>query len=542
MSMNKPFPASLVRIAVLHALALLGALHAGQASAQAAIERNLPPAPPTNNAPVPAPDVVAASDDATPLGADLRAIVLLDQDDVVVAAGATREAVSVERLPHLDRASVKAALAQYIGRPISRQLISEVQAQIARISRSVGRPFVSMSTPPQEITSGVLQVRVTEFKAADVQVSGATSPEQARWVRERIRLSSGQPIDSTSLAQDLDWLNRNPFADAAAEFAPASAAGTTDLDVKVDARRPYRVYAGYATTGSEATGIDRFFVGAMFGLPVIPGSYFSYQRTGSSDVWHSLDSVRGRGDARYLSNGLRAYVPLAPRQNLEFTYSDVETNQSVSFFDIRQRTSEATIGYRTALSNLGLSSGAGDLLLGLERKKQHREVGFGPIPIVDVSASVAQALVGWSKGYQGNGQQGQAAVNLHVSSSGLGGSSGEELALMSNGRITSSSYAYLTTDLEGAMRLPGNLALSSQLSMQFASGGLPLAAQIGLGGDTLVRGYSSEDGSFDAGLVWRNELQLAPFSLLSEGMSDRLTPFVFFDAGRGFDRVTKTSA
>lgn len=531
--------------AVAHAafvpsLVLAGLLHAGGASAQSAIERNLPPPAPSNNAPVPPPDVVPASDDTTPLGADLRAIVLLSKDDQVVAPDSVRGPVATERLSYLDTAAVQALLAQYVGRPISRKLIAEIQAQIARVSRSVGRPFISMSTPPQEISTGVLQVRVLEFKAGSVEVGDAASAEQARWVRDRIRLAEGQSIDSNVLAEDIDWINRNPFSDVAAEFSPATAVGSTDLNVKVDSRRPFRVYGGYATTGSDATGIDRYFAGVMASLPLLQGSYFSYQLTGSPDVWHSLDGVLGRDTPRYLSSGIRAYIPTAPRQNIEFTYSDVETNQNVSYFGIRQLTNELTIGYRSALSNFGLPSGAGDLLVGLEQKKQRREVSFGPIPILDTSARVSQALLGWSKGYQGNGQQGSAAVNLHVSSDALGGSSGAELAEMSNGRISSNRYAYVTTDLDGSVRLPGNMAFSTQLSMQMTSGALPLASQIGLGGDTLVRAYSSEDGSFDAGIVWRNELQLPSVSLLPDGAADRLAPFFYFDAGRGFDRVTKS--
>jgi hemolysin activation/secretion protein len=114
---------------------------------------------------------------------------------------------------------------------------------------------------------------------------------------------------------------------------------------------------------------------------------------------------------------------------------------------------------------------------------------------------------------------------------------------MSNGRVTTNHYAYVDFDVSGITRLPHQFALSTQLSAQYANAALPLAAQIGLGGDGLVRGYTPDDGSFDAGLVSRTEIRMPPFVLLARAglPDDRLTPFVFVDAGYGRDRALKTN-
>ena len=514
------------------------------ALSQIAVERNLPPAPAASAAGVAAPDVVAASEDATPIGPGLRAIVLLGIGDAVQDA-ASVEGIVVRQVSQLDRARVRQALKRFLGKPLSRKLIGEIEAEIARQSRIAGRPFVSLSTPEQEITAGVIQIRVTEFHVGQAAISGVAKPSKAEYLRRRVRVQAGQAVDSTSLNEDLDWLNRNPFRQVGARFAPADETGATDLTVAVQEQRPFRLYGGWSNTGSRTTGYDRFYVGALAALPFLPDAYASYQLTGSSDFWKKGDNFL-RSQPRYMAQGGRLYIPTLPRQDIEVTVSDALTNQVANRdFTVRQRTTEATVAYRSALSNLGLSAGAGDLLLGIEAKRQSRRVFFNGLTALQVSGDAWQGLIGWSRGSQGNGHLSSIAFNLHVSPGGISDrSSGSRLELLTGGRVSSDRYAYATLDLVGSVRLPHNFAVTSQFSGQYAGTALPLSAQLGLGGDGLIRGYTPDDGAFDLGFVWRNELRAPPIAVLNRAvrLSDQLAPFVFVDVGSGRDRVLKKTS
>jgi hypothetical protein len=99
----------------------------------------------------------------------------------------------------------------WLGRPLSRKLIAEIEASIARYYRQRGFPFVSLSTPPQNIGNGVLQIRVLEFMDGKVSVQGAADASTAH-LRSLIRQQPGAPIDTYQLTADLDWLNRYPSA------------------------------------------------------------------------------------------------------------------------------------------------------------------------------------------------------------------------------------------------------------------------------------------------------------------------------------------
>ena len=512
--------------------------------AQTAVERNLPPVPVAPAAPIVQPNAVPASQDATPLGVNLRAIVLLGAKDAPLPNAQIGNGVQSGRAATVDNEKTRVALARYIGQPLSRKLIAEIQAEIARQARDADRPFVSLSTPEQEVTGGALQIRVTEFRAGKVYASGVTGRD-ADAVTRGVRLQSGQPISSSTLSEDLDWLNRNPFRQVGALFSPASDEAATDLNLAVESSRPYRVFAGWANSGSSSTGLGRSFVGGVANVPGLRDAYVSYQLTGSNDFWKDGHSFF-TSHPRYVAQGVRLYVPTLPRQNIELTLSDAKTEQVVNKdFTVRQRTTEATLGYRMALSEFGLPAGSGDALLAVEAKRQHRIVLFGGLNALDVSGDAFQLLGGWSKGWQGVGSQASAAVNLHVSPGGVSsGSSGERLEELTNGRVNSDKYAYLTVDLAGAKRLPRDLAISTQLSAQVANKVLPLSAQIGLGGDSLVRGYTSDDGSFDAGVVSRTELRLPAVALVKRSgvAADQLAPFVFVDAGHGRDRALKTTS
>ena len=87
-------------------------------------------------------------------------------------------------------------------------------------------------------------------------------------------------------------------------------------------------------------------------------------------------------------------------------------------------------------------------------------------------------------------------------------------------------------------------SLSNTLIGQYSAVALPLTEQIGLGNTSLVRGYTLDDGAFDAGLVSRNELRTPSFALLGRSgrVADQLSPYVFVDAGYGKDRSTKADA
>lgn len=517
------------RAAALGAAAVFGAsclLAIPMVANAQAVERNLPPAPGADVLKL-GPNALASQEDDTPIGPSLTGIVLLGPTTPLAAGSVSGiDAAAVSRL---NTPEAQAELKPYLGRKLSKKLIAEIEATVASYYRRQGYPFVALQTPEQEITSGVVQFRVVEFSLGKVSVEGAEHSDAA-YLTGGLRVTPGQPINGDHLGEDLDWLNRNPFRRADAVFTPGRELGESDLKLQVNEDRRWRVYGGYANSGTPSTGRDRYFAGvsALLGQDTV----VSYQFTGGSDGLTK--------DPKYASHAARVFAPFAPRQAIEVTVSAVESNIAVAAFDIKQTTVETTIGYVGAMSNF--SDLQGDISGGVELKRQKREIFFGAVSVLSQPIDVYQLYAGWSHAASDRFGRYDADFSVHASPGGLGDrNSSTAFQTYSSGRVQKASYIYLRGSYDRATRLgQSGVTLISQFIGQIESDALPESERIGLGGSSLVRGYSLDDGSYDRGAIVRNELRAA---VLNKSISKvSFSPFAFTDAGWGKDKATGADA
>ncbi|WP_334374460.1 ShlB/FhaC/HecB family hemolysin secretion/activation protein [Bradyrhizobium sp. AZCC 1719] len=494
------------------------------------VERNLPPEPPRRTPAIKIDtDDLLKSDDATPLGVNVHAIVLIGPNASVKTHSGTK-GVDVDQVSGVDAAAVREPLTSFLDRPLSRKLIAEVQAAVAAAYREAGRPFVSVTLPPQEVSSGVLQLRVILFKVAGIKVTGA-APES--YPQSRIRLVPGQEIDARKLETDLDWANRNPFRQVEAVFGPGKDLGMTDVDIQVTDRKPWQVYAGYANSGTLLTDRHRYYVGASGGPSA--DIFASYQLTGSSNFWANDGLFNRPDDAKYVSQAGRLLTPLGLRTSLEVVGDHVLTNERpTNLFRIKTQTSQASAIVRTALSDL-LPPTTGDLLGGVELKHQLRTTIFDGTPVAEGSADVAQLVVGWNGRWSDNLGTNNLDVRFKSNPGGiLSGNNSSAWSAFTNGRVTDVQTNLVTLEYGRVTPLPKGLSLKSEVSVLASSKPLPDTERIGLGGIHAVRGYVTEDGVVDQAVILRNSLY-ASLPGMPTWMPGTLAPFLLADVGWGRD-------
>jgi len=492
------------------------------------VERNLPPEPPRRPSAIriDTSDLLR-SDDATPLGVDVRAIVLLGADAAVRPAGGVK-GVDVSQIGGIDADALRRQLTPLVDRPLSRKLIAEVQAVVAAAYREAGRPFVSVTLPPQEVSAGVLQLRVILFKVGGIKMTGAANEN---YPPSRIRLVPGQEIDARRLETDLDWANRNPFRQVEAVFGPGKDLGLTDVNIQVTDRKPWQVYAGYTNSGTILTDRNRYYVGAS-GAPSAD-IFASYQLTGSGNFWMDDGLFSRPDDAKYVSQAGRLLTPLGLRTGLEVVGDHVLTNERPNnLFRIKTQTSQASVIVRTALSDL-LPPATGDLLGGVELKHQLRATIFDGTPVGEGSADVAQLVVGWNGRWSDHLGSNTLDVRLKSNPGGiLTGNNSAAWSAFTNGRVTDVRTNLITLEFGRVTPLPKGLSLKSEVSMLASSKPLPDTERIGLGGIHAVRGYVTEDGAVDQALIVRNSLYV-PTSGMPSWMPGTLAPFLLADMGWG---------
>lgn len=511
------------------AVALIPLAIAAQAHGQA-IERHLPETPKNAPAQIVAPNAVPAEQDATPIGPNLRAIVLLGPQETVHASA--NDGVAVGALGRLNDGGMDSVLRPFIGKPLSRKLIAEIEAAIARYYRDLDYPFVSLSTPEQEITGGVLQIRVVEFHTGKVNVTGAKSDKEGKRIRNKVGLKTGDTINARDLTYDLDWVNHYPFRNVEAVFSPGDTLGVTDLTLAAREAKPWQVYGGYSNDGSPSTSFDRYFAGGAVGGLLGPDSVLSVQATASRDA------LAGDKNPHYRSAALSYTLPLGRRGQIEASADAVTTFQPGNPFSVRLKAGEGSLGYRFAVSDLYGDTGETDFRFGVEAKHQTGITYFGSLAIFDTSVEIYQAYLGYH--HSGKDAMGASTFDVvaHLSPGNINrGNSDEQAVLYSQGRLKNATYGYVTANYSRFTPLGGDLVLRTQATAQLASAALPRTEQAGLGGSSLVRGYTLDDGAFDSALVIRNELRLRPRSV---GTGSQLSPFAFVDAGYGRDIAART--
>lgn len=527
-----------LRCRALGALVLLAAFSATASFAApppsaAAIERNLPPAPPPSSTEIAPPAAPLASDDSTPLGPSLGAIVILGpKDDLKREARGAMDTADVARL---DNAQARALLAPFIGRPISKKLVAEIADQIVLYYRALGFPFVSVTTPPQEITHGVVQFRVVEFTLDQVRVAGNTLTP-TWFILERLRAHTNESIDANLLSQDLDELGRYPFRGIQVSLSPSTEFGKTNLEFAVTDLDPWRVYGGYANSGSPSTGWDRFILGGSAGSLLTQDSLLSYQFTSSTDFWFADGNPFGNaGHPHYLSHAVTFDAPTYPRQALEVSLDTIVTNQiSQRFFEIGSRIYEGSLGYRLALSDY--VDAPGDLRAGLEAKREERSTYFGTTNVANAAVEIYQLYAGWTDAWSDAWGHSSLDASAHFSPGGLdSANTSRAFRIFSNGAQHSAQYAYASATFAHYVGLPYDLGLSTEVLAQVATTRLPDTGQMGLGGMSNVRGYTLDDGAYDDAIILRNEVRAPAFGVLAQEAwaNDVLAPYLFVDLGTG---------
>lgn len=520
---------------------VLFAVSSAQAQEGGVIERNLPPLAPSGGGVTISPERLGASTDAKPFGVDVAGIHLIGPKETPSAKPPA--GVSIGAIGAMPQERLVGPLAGYIGQPLSAKLISDMQASVAKAYREAGYPFVAITVPPQEVTSGVVQLQVSEFRYGRVTTKGATPGSDAYLLGE-VRAPRGSRIKTELLEEDLDWINRYPYRSVQGVFAPGDAVGETALTLEVKPRKSWEVFAGWSNTGTRATDYQRYFAGFGAALPGLGDSFLSYQVTGSDNFWSDPGSVgTGAGSPNYFSQAARFVVPLAVRQSIEIAPNYVATRQNgdPAVFAFANQTFELPVIYRAALSNLVPDTYLGDLLLGAVGRHVARRSYFDATDIGGANANQFEIVLGWAGSRSDSYGRTVVQARLVTNPGGvLGGNDAASWSAYTSGRVDNVDYAYGTLDIGRVTRLPAGFAYVTQFSGLLGDQALPDTDQLAIGGMMATRGYVLDDASVDKGFFWRNELRLPAFPVLGgigafKGTSDELSPYGFLDLGYGYN-------
>lgn len=399
----------------------------------------------------------------------------------------------------LDADSLEGVAREFRGRVLSLAELQQLTARIDALYRARGVVTAQAVIPPQDVSAGIVSVRLVEGRVGQVRLQGNESTRED-YVTGRLSLRTSSLVDLPGLERDLVRFNRSNDAQLRAELRPGQAFATTDvlLSLAEPPRHELRLFADNA--GSESTGewrggltyLNRSLLGWRDELSLTLNTA-SGQEGYAAGYTVPMGRWGGRaGFAWYKDRTASKYGPLAALEITGESMSRVLTLRQPVFFGDRVQVDILAGGKNRSAR----SWSSGVLLQGSESE----DANLG----VEVQSTDARGV--WLASY--------ALTSGRATVTGVDGRDRYDL-----GRGT----------VRRLQDLPAGWSLRASLNFQNSSNELlPSSEQFFIGGEYSVRGYPPGVFSGDQGYAAALELH-HPIPLEGEGVA--ASGFVFVDKG-----------
>jgi hemolysin activation/secretion protein len=428
----------------------------------------------------------------------IRGLVFLEDEtllDASAVAGVT--GVDTSRAPTLDFAAFRQAAAEALGYPVNRDTIELMRTGISGyLQRTQGR-LALVRIPPQDVTSGVVQVIVLPGRLGRVSVEGARWSKPEAYA-QAISARPGEVLDVGRVRREVEALNGLGFRTVTPMLVPGEKIGETDIRLTVEEQFPWRFVTGYNDTGSRTTDRDRVFASVAWGNAFGRGDLLNYQFTGDPQ----LERLRSH------LLGYTTMLPGARSFSANVAYAQIEANLPAP---IEQSGESASAALRYEWPLASSPEREQRLIASLDYKRTDNNILFAAIPVTQNVTEIVQGTLGYSLVQRDRRGYTSLLAGVTVSPGGLAGRN-DDGAFAGSRAFAASDYAYLRLDVSRLQRLSAGFAVHSSLQAQATTANLLGSEQLAFGGAGSVRGYEEGEVFADEGLVWRNELQLPAWS------------------------------
>ncbi len=182
------------------------------------------------------------------------------------AASASSARVTVKRVEFspsalLPEAELKKIAADYEGKEVGFADLQTLVARVNALYKARGAIAAEAVIPAQDVSGGVIMIRLIEGKIGAYQLRGNDSTA-ASYVLDRMHDAPGSLVDIARLERDLIWFNRTNDVQLRAVLKPGQAFATTDVELAAQEPSRHSVSLFTDTAGSRSTGEYR--VGAVY--------------------------------------------------------------------------------------------------------------------------------------------------------------------------------------------------------------------------------------------------------------------------------------
>ena len=492
------------------------------------VEPRVPQAPATEALP-PVRAAAAAGEGGEVLVKQLRAIRLISPEGgepVEIGKGLSASSGLLVPSPR----TLARRLAHWLDRPLTSGGLATLADDILIHYDGEGFPVVSLEAPEQDLSKGILELRLEIGKIGEVGLS-RTKYGDSNSLNKALRLTKGELVRRQEIDEQIAWYGRTIFRHPRLFVSPGLEPATADLLIAFEEAKPWRVSTGYENSGPDLLGRDRFLLGVV---GITPG-----------DQLVAWQSVVGMPASSLLANAVRWEIPFSASHQvlqLDAAYATVESRYATSGIPVESSGSSWSIA---ALQKMPLPAfgawrqqfGAGFELKGTDQFLLYGGGSLSPGEVVLFQGKLSHEL---TRVWENGGASFESS--LLAAPGGLGSNNSDE-AFKNYDPAADASYLIGRLSGEGWWTPGADWQLRFRGAAQISDSRLLPVEQFAAGGYQSVRGVAEREYSADGG--WQGSIELLS-PLLSPVKGCDFRVLTFFDTAglenRGADGSSLSGA
>ncbi len=458
----------------------------------------------------------------------LKGVVFLANPQEFKKTGVATEGISFTALPMLNQTGFQQEVTAYLGKPLTFKDLNAITAKVAALYKSKNHPLLDVVAPEQDVSSGVIQIVVNEFRVGEVRVEGN------RWfsdsaVSAPITLHHGDTVNSQQLLGGLDAANSNPFRRVDLTYQPSAQPGYTDLVLNTQDRFPVTGYAGFDNSGTAVTGRSRWNMGATW------GNALNLDQTLSYNFSSSYNFFSRNGPTLFMSNGLNWSMPLRDGKDSFSIFGDFQTSTPNigADFGYKGKSGQASARYDFGLPRT--HKFVESLQIGYDFKFTNNNLAYGGTQVSRTSAEIDQFPLAYA--FNITDRYGASSFITTVVYSPGGLTPTNNWVYFQPGLDRSgipgaiARYAYWRSDFNRLTKFPYKGVYSFRMLGQTSTANLLYTEKLAGGGGDILRGYDPNSVAGDRGIIISNELRTPSLSPWPEHGLGKAQLYIFWDYG-----------
>lgn len=408
----------------------------------------------------------------------------------------------------------------FVGREVSFAELLQVKDAITKFYTDKGYTTTGALIPPQTLESGVIKIQVVEGSLQEIKIVG-NKRLRSRYIRDRIRLGAGKPLNVPNLLEKLQLLRLDSrIQNLSAELQTGTRPGSNLLQVEVKEADTFNLTATLDNGRSPSVGSFRR------GIDLQEANLLGFGDTLS--VGYSNTDGSNTINANYT-------LPVNARNGtVSFSYNQGWNNvieKPFTVLDIQSNSRSYEFGYRQPLVQKPTQEFA--VGVSFSRQESQTELGLDNIggfplsPGADANGKTNISALRFTQDYtqRSNQQVFAARSQFSVGVDWFGANV--------NDNAPDSRFFTWRGQGQWVRQLKPDTLFLLRGDLQAAADSLVPLEQFGLGGQLSVRGYRQDALLTDGGMLLSAEFRLPILRAPKMGGVLQLTPFI--DIGKGWN-------